>query len=149
MSLLANRVPWWRVGMSIAGFPLELFSKLGAYCIGRQGKAYSTNHQIVYTCHSLGKTLTVPKGFHFDGATCAPNLRTDDGEISHAFPVHDMCWMTAEWDDKTEMTFERANLNMAACLSADGFPPRIINWYYRGVSLPIMRKLWRKQHGHE
>jgi hypothetical protein len=138
-----------RIAMSIAAFPLELIAKLAAYAVGLKGKPYTTRSHVRYACPKLGLSMTPGRGFRFDGATCAPNLRRTDGEISHAFPVHDLGWERGTWDNGTPISFDRNNHNMVVIMAQEGFPPWVLDLYERGVSLPIMRRLWRKRHGHD
>jgi hypothetical protein len=131
---------------SALGFPLEIISKASAWIIGHKGKAYRTKHHI---CYRHGdKSITIPRGWRFDGATFAPNLRRSDGCISDAFPVHDKGWETGTWDDGSPITFARNNRNMVMILLAEGFPCWVVSLYEQGVSLHRMRAKWIETHGH-
>lgn len=136
---------WLRTTIAIIGWPIELPRKLFA----KNHKPYKVKIGFVFTCPYTKKTKTIPSGYRYDGATCAPNLRDKHWQISRAFAVHDKGWEDGTWDCGSEMSFDENNRNLETILLRDGFPHIVVDVYHGGVSLDTMRQLWIHTHKHQ
>ena len=125
----------------ILGVPLELVSRM-------MGIKW-TLHETVSFMFSDGRTLTARKGLKYDSFTASPNLRRVDGSKSLAAGLHDWGWTNGKKDDGSMLTFDENNLAFKSVLDMEKHSDRVKKLYVWGVSLPTMRRMWRKKFGHE
>jgi hypothetical protein len=130
-----------RIAAAILGVPKEIAMRLAR-------RRWTLEQDVKYWSPD-GWSLTAKKGMKYDSFTFAPNLRRSDGTRSQAAAIHDRGWESGHKDDGSLLTFDENNTAFRSVLDDEGHPEKIKDLYERGVSLPVMRQLWRRKHGHE
>ena len=132
---------WHRTWRVISGIPTEIWWRI-------RRKRWVLDREIRHYDEQTGKTLTAPTCMEYDKATLFPNLLKLDGSDSDGWPIHDRAWTTGTWDDGTEITFDDSNRVLRDILINERQRGWIVRAVNRGVSLPIMRYLWRRKFHH-
>ena len=109
-------------------------------------KRLVTPYEYRYFSRRYFKWITVPQGFHYDGATCAPN-------VGLSFIFHDWLFAYGRFDNGTPIKWREANLVMSDIMSDENVPRWVRNIYRRGINSHHSYKAWLKhrendlQHG--
>ena len=134
---------WHRFKSVLRGLPDEIKRRF-------LGIKYRLDHKIVHQSVLYpGETITSLRDMLYDRFTLFPDLQKENGDESDASPTHDSGWVAGCYDSGRILTFDDNNWEMRSIMVDEKQNKKVVTAVFWGVGLGIMRRKWRKTHGHE